>query len=157
MAKNVTPSNSKNLNLEKLSSEQITQTNLDNLDDANLLQLITKNKNLEKLAVKKDKKESLYKKGIKGTNESDKNFRSRIRKIRNSHIEKVIYLFSQKMENELKTAINNFDKFYKETYSLNDYSIESITRLNADDATIAKINIFLSIVRRSKSQEETKK
>lgn len=137
--------------LSKLDNETLSTIDL---DDINLYDLLAKNKNLEKLTRKKDKKESIYRRTAKKEMETDKNFRSRIRKERNYHIETVINFFEKKLSKDLDKAIKDFDKFYKETYNLNDYSIQSMARLNSDKATLAKLNIFLAIVKKVKAKEK---
>lgn len=136
--------------LSKLDNETLASIDLDNI---NLYELLAKNKNLEKLTKRKDKKESIYKLTAKKENETDKNFRSRIRKERNYHIEMVISFFEKKLTKDLQNAIKDFDKFYKETYQKNDYAIDSMARLNSDKATLAKLNIFLTIVKKVKTKK----
>lgn len=54
------------------------------------------------------------------------------------------------MINELKNEINLFNEFYKETYLLNDYSLNSICQNNSDNETKIKTKLFLQIVKNNK-------
>lgn len=135
-------SNKKTVNFESLTDEQLL--NLD-LDKINLNELLEKNTALkQKLAVSKGKKEPMYKIDV------DKNSRRKIRKIRNKHISNVISFYQSDNKTELKKEIDSFNKFYKETYTKNDYSLESICRLNSDKSTLSQAKIFLHIIKETK-------
>ena len=94
----------------------------------------------------------MYKDTAKKENESDKNFRRRIRNTRNTFVENILLLFQNKNDKELKEQINSFEDFYFETYTKNDFSLESICRLNSDEATKAKIKLFFHILKMNKTK-----
>lgn len=148
--KKVTPVTKKevqNLDLSKLTNEQLLEINL---DEVNLYDLLEKNESLKKQIKKasKDRKDDLYKNVPKG--EAGKSQRSKLRRKRNLFISNVIEAFTKKDNATLKKEIEAFNKFYKENYLLNDYSFNSLSRTNADADTKVNINLFLQILKRNK-------
>jgi len=130
---------SKNL----MNDDNLLNLDLENLDDANLDLLVNElSKNIKQK--KETSKDRMYK------NEVDKKQRQIIRKKRNKFIDNVLYFQSQKMQNELKNEINLFNEFYKETYLLNDYSLNSICQNNSDNETKIKCKLFLQIIKNQK-------
>ncbi len=150
MATKKSNNGTKKVNVENLTNDQLL--NLD-LDSVNLYDLLNKNKDLKpKLKTSKGSKEKMYKDTAKKENESDKNFRRRIRNERNTFVENVLIFFQNKNEKELKEQINSFEKFYKETYTKNNFELASICRLNSDAATKAKIKLFFHIIKTNKTK-----
>jgi hypothetical protein len=132
--------NSKNL----MNDENLLNMNLESLDETNLDLLVSNiSKNIKQ---KTNSKEKIYKIVV------DKKVRQQIRKKRNQFIDNVLFFKSQKNEIELKKEIENFNKFYKETYLLNDYSENSICQNNSDNETKIKVKVFLQIVKTFKSK-----
>lgn len=130
---------SKNL----MNDDNLLNLDLENLDDANLDLLVNElSKNIKQK--KETSKDRMYK------NEVDKKQRQIIRKKRNKFVDNVLYFQSQKMNNELKNEINLFNEFYKETYLLNDYSLNSICQNNSDNETKIKSKLFLQIIKNQK-------
>lgn len=137
----------KELDFQNLTDEQILSLDLDKI---NLKDLLSNNKSLRTAKVSKGKKGGLYKSTAKKENESDKNFRSRIRDKRNSFIENTFRFFEADNKTELKAEFDAFMIFYKETYNVNDFSLESLCRLNSDKATQARIKTFFKVLRLAK-------
>ena len=133
--------NSKNL----MNDENLLNLDLDNLDNNNFDLLVNQlSKNIKQK--KETSRDKLYK------NDVDKKQRQILRKKRNNFIDNIILFHSLKNDVELKKEINLFDKFYKENYLLNDYSINSIMQNNSDNDTKIKVKIFLEIVKKNKSK-----
>lgn len=133
--------NSKNL----MNDENLLNLDLENLDTNNFNLLVNQlSKNIKQK--KESSRDKLYK------NEVDKKQRQILRKKRNNFIDNIILFHSLKNEVELKKEINLFDKFYKENYLLNDYSINSIMQNNSDNDTKIKVKIFLEIVKKNKTK-----
>lgn len=132
---------SKNL----LNDGNLLNLDLENLDNANFDLLVNElSKNLKQK--KETSKDKMYK------IEVDKKQRQILRKKRNKFVDNVLFFQSQKMTNELKNEINLFNEFYKETYLLNDYSLNSICQNNSDNETKIKTKLFLQIVKKHKSK-----
>ena len=133
--------NSKNL----MNDENLLNLDLENLDTNNFDLLVNQlSKNIKQK--KENNRDIIYK------NEADKRQRQILRHKRNIFINNIILFHSTKNETELKKEINLFDKFYKENYLLNDYSINSIMKSNSDNDTKIKVKIFLEIVKKNKSK-----
>lgn len=114
----------------------------ENLDDLNFENLLKKQSaNIKQTTSNKEK---IYK------IEVDKKIRMKIRKERNKYFDNIIYFCSNELKTELKKEIENFNKFYKETYSLNDYSLNSICQNNSDEDTKLKCRLVLEIIKRNK-------
>jgi len=134
----------------KMTLEQILNLPDDQIDEKIIESLLSENKDVQSFSKKKTKngKAKLYKDSAYQENETSKRFRDRIRRKRNNLINSINTLRNDK-EN-LKIAIKSFDKFYKETYSLNDYSLESLGRKNSDDDTMANVKLALRLVKLNK-------
>ena len=133
--------NSKNL----MNDENLLNLDLENLDTNNFDLLVSQlSKNIKQK--KETSRDKLYK------NDVDKKQRQILRKKRNNFIDNIILFHSLKNDVELKKEINLFDKFYKENYLLNDYSINSIMQNNSDNDTKIKVKIFLEIVKKHKTK-----
>ena len=131
--------NSKNL----MNDENLLNLDLENLDNVNFESLIKEvSKNIKQK--KETSKEKLYK------IEVDKKQRQILRKKRNKFIDNILFFYTQKQNKELENEIKEFEKFYKETYFLNDYSDNSIMQNNSDNETKIKVKLFLKIVKNSK-------
>lgn len=147
--KNVNSKNEKNVMDEILNSKNLmNDENLLNLDlenlDSNNLDLLIKEVSKNTKQKTELKRDSLYKISV------DKKIRQQIRKKRDSYITNVLFLKSQNNVSELKKELDLFDKFYKETYSLNDYSDNSIMQNNSDNETKIKVKLFFAIVKQIK-------
>lgn len=126
---------SKNL----MNDENLLNLDLENLDENNINLLVSElSKNLKQ---KKESNDKMYK------IEVDKKKRQILRKQRNKFVDNVLFFKSQKNNVELKKEIESFNKFYKETYILNDYSLNSICQNNSDNETKIKVKMFLQIVK----------
>lgn len=126
---------SKNL----FNDENLLNLDLENLDSENINLLV--NELSKGLKQKKETKDKMYK------IEVDKKQRQILRKQRNKFVDNVLFFKSQKNEIDLKKEIDLFNKFYKETYILNDYSTNSICQNNSDNETKIKVKVFLQIVK----------
>lgn len=140
----VVKNNSKELINESkklLTDKQLLEfsENLDDVNFENLLKL--KSANLKQTTSTKEK---MYKIDV------DKKIRMQIRKKRNKFFDNVIFFKANNLNTELKKEIESFNKFYKETYILNDYSLNSICQNNSDDDTKLKCKLFLEIIKRTK-------
>jgi hypothetical protein len=107
------------------------------LDKLNFDSINIKNPN----SVNGEKKSSLYKEKL------NKQQRKQTRNKRNKLVNNVIFYAKNKQVKELKETIKEFNSFYKETYLLNDNSINSIASKNSDKDTIEKIAFFFNIVK----------
>lgn len=131
--------NSKNL----MNDENLLNLDLENLDNVNFESLIKEvSKNIKQK--KENERDKIYK------NEVDKKQRQILRKKRNKFIDNVLFFYTQKQNKELENEIKEFEKFYKDTYFLNDYSDNSIMQNNSDNETKIKVKLFLKIVKNSK-------
>src|SRR5690606_21358732 len=94
------------VNLEKITNTDLLNINL---DEVNVYDLIAKNSSLKvPLSKLKDKKESIYKVDAKKENETDKNFRTRIRKQRNFYLDNVLSKVETKDKKQIDEAIKDF-------------------------------------------------
>lgn len=124
-----------------LTDNQIIELT-ENLDENNFINLLNKlGQNLKQTKTSKDK---MYK------IEVDKKIRQKIRKERNKFFDNIIFFASRDLKTELKLSIDLFDKFYKETYLTNDYSLNSIVQNNSDDDTKLKCRLVLEIIKKFK-------
>ncbi len=124
-----------------LSDTQIIELS-ENLDDLNFNELLKKaSANIKQTSNTKDK---MYK------IEVDKKIRQTLRKKRNKFFDNIIFFASNDLKTELKKEIKSFDTFYKETYLLNDYSLNSICQNNSDDDTKLKCKLVIEIIKRNK-------
>ena len=141
--------------------EKISLNDKKLFDILNSKDLIKDISNVKVKESKKESKESMYKynflykklfnldysKQSKDTIKiKDKKLRQVLRNKRNSFANNII-LYAQKKElNNLKESLKNFNSFYKESYSLNDYSLQSISSNNRDEETTKVLTTFLKIV-----------
>jgi len=79
-----------------------------------------------------------------------KQLRKKIRKQRNVLLFGICEAFKQKNNTVLKDLIKQFNIFYKETYLLNDYSLNSIARNSSDKENLILFNISLNIIKNFK-------
>ena len=142
----------KKVDYSKLDLDTLLSMDESELDDNIINMLLNNNKEVKSFSVKKTKTGSskLYKDTAIKENESSKQFRNRIRKERNNLISQVNYASSINDKAILKTSIASFNKFYKETYSINDYSLESLLRKNSDKDTIVNCKLALITIKRNK-------
>lgn len=136
--------NSKSL----LNDNDLLELDLSNLDSQNFENLILKMQEKakkEKLVKNKKGRSSIYK------IDTDTKIRRNIRKERNFLLNEI--LINSNNQKELKKSIDNFDKFYKDTYILNDYSLNSICSENSDINSKSFCKISLEIVKRFKSKK----
>jgi len=73
--------------------------------------------------------------------------RTKIRNKRNNFANNIILYKNNKDIENLKKEINLFDKFYKETFILNDYSLKSISSNNRDADIEILLNSMLNIIK----------
>ena len=134
---------SKNL----FNDENLLNLDLDSLDSENINLLVNKlSKGLKQK--KESNKGNMYKfERLDLSVEKVKKLRKQKRDIRNKFVDNILFFKSQKNEIELKKEINLFNSFYKETYILTDYSLNSICANNSDNETKIKVKMFLQIVK----------
>jgi len=72
--------------------------------------------------------------------------RTKVRKQRNSFANNIILYKNNKDIELLTKEIKSFNKFYKETYKLNDYTLKSISSTNRDEDTNQLLKDMLSII-----------
>lgn len=130
---------------KELSDNELLELNLESLDSDNFDSLISSIK-------EKAKKEKLVK-GEKGKSkmykiEVDTKIRRKLRNQRNYLLMDII-----NNANNPKKEIETFEKFYKETYTLNDYSLNSIANENSDKNSLAFVKVGLEIIKRFKSKK----
>ena len=142
----------KEIDYSKMTMEQILSLDENELDDKIINMLLNSNKDVQSFTKNKTKagNSKLYKDTAIKENESSKQFRNRIRKERNNLISSVNYFNSIENKVELKKSIKLFNTFYKETYSLNDYSLESLGRKNSDKDTLVNLKLALWIIKNNK-------
>lgn len=137
--------NFQNQKKQSLKEFNFLENELSKIDD-NVLQTLvlemTEKAKKEKIVKGQKGKSSIYK------IEVDTKIRRKIRNERNQ-------LFMDILNNSKnpKIQIENFDKFYKETYILNDYSLESFCSLNADKNTKEFLKLGLEVIKRFKSKK----
>lgn len=130
---------------QSLKDSEILQNDLSKLDSENLELLISQMQ-------EKAKKEKLVK-GQKGKSsiyriEVNTKIRRKLRNERNSLIMDIL-----NNSKNPKIQIENFDKFYKETYILNDYSLESFCSSNSDKNSQSFLKLGLEVIKRFKSKK----
>lgn len=79
-----------------------------------------------------------------------KKLRSKMRNKRNAFANNIILNFQKENVENLIKEVNNFDKFYKENYILNDYSLISISSNNRDKETEILLTSMLNIIKELK-------
>ena len=136
----------------KLSLDDLLLLDETELDDAIINKLLNLNSEVKSFNKKKSLKgtSKIYKDSAYKENETGRQFRNRIRDQRNKLISQVNYASSINDKVILKVAIASFNKFYKETYSLNDYSLESLGRKNSDKDTLVNCKLALITIKRNK-------
>lgn len=130
---------SKNL----MNDDNLLNLNFENLDDTNFDLLVKElSKNTKQIST------SVRTKMFKI--EVDKSKRKQIRNKRNQFFKNILFLFAQKNDKELKIEIKNFNDFYKEIYTLNDYSVLSCVFNNSDTETKILAKTALEIIKKNK-------
>lgn len=134
--------------LLKMSNEDLVNVDLDNL---NLNSIIAKRVTARKKT--ETSKIDLYK-GLNNLsyNDMDKkqksSFRKQTRNKRNAFINSFLSLQNANNTKDIKVLFKDFKTFYIERYTLNDFSLTSLSRQNADKDTILDINIMLAIFKK---------
>lgn len=132
---------------KKMTDEQLLNLDFENLDLKNITSLIKSNVKTKEISTKdkmyKFERENLSKDEIQKK-------RSKIRKERTKFAENILNSFSNGLLEKCKIHIKGFNKFYKETYLLNDLSIGSIAQNNSDKDTLVKLNLMLQIIKKLK-------
>lgn len=130
---------------QKIKDFDILENELSKIDSDVLQTLIlemTEKAKKEKIVKGQKGKSSIYK------IEVDTKLRRKIRNERNNLIMEIL-----NNSKNPKIQIENFDKFYKETYILNDYSLQSISSENSDKNTKEFLKLGLEIIKRFKSKK----
>ena len=83
----------------------------------------------------------------------DKKERQKIRRTRDRFVNNILFYYSEKLQNELKKEITEFQKFYTSVYIVSDYSLESLASNNSDKETKVNIRFALQIIKQSKSKK----
>ena len=78
------------------------------------------------------RKENIYKKDIFADCISDRDKKTRRRKLRNIIDSFLSSFLTTKEVSKLEKLATSFDSYYRSTYTLNDYSLESIVSSNTD-------------------------
>ena len=137
----------KNPTSKVMINEKILELDFENLDLNNLKSLIKTNVRTKSISTK----EKMYKFERNDlTKEQIKKERSKIRKQRTKFCSNILHFFSTDLKDNLKKEVVLFNKFYKETYLLNDYSISSLAQSNSDKETLVQLNLMLQIVKKFK-------
>ena len=92
----------------------------------------------------KAKKPKLYK------IEVNKTIRKNIRKKRNSFITNILNLHKEGNKTNLNKEVKSFTQWYKEIYTLNDFTPESIMATNSDKDTKEMVSQFFNILKELK-------
>ena len=150
--KKVTPTTTKDLdnakqNLiaqRKESLKNSEKSIFENVDFMNLEKQVLKVKVSEKLT---NERKLMYKfeRTIKDK-AKEKQLRTKIRKQRNAFANNIILCFQKKNEIDLKKYVSEFEKFYLETYILNDFSLQSISFNNRDKDVEILLTSMLQII-----------
>lgn len=133
-------------NFNNVSDEKLLEMDFDNLNEDQIINMLSGNKSLKpKLNTSKGgTKEKMYKVEV------TKNLRRKLRKQRNYFIESILIAQEQKDKKKILSIKKEFETFYKETYTKNNYSVESICRINSDKTTLIKAKLFFSIIKKLK-------
>lgn len=102
------------------------------------------------------KKENIYRKEVFSDCLTDRDKKTQRRKIRNIVESFMKSILLQKDSSKLNRLCVDFDKFYKGTYTLNDYSFESICSKNTDESKKDNIIKMLDIVKKNLSANDKK-
>lgn len=105
------------------------------------------------------RKENIYKKDVFSDCLTDRDKKTQRRKIRNVVENFMKSILLQKDLSKLNRLCLDFDKFYKGTYTVNDYSFESICSKNTDETKKDNLIKMLEIVKKtiSTNDKEVKK
>lgn len=103
------------------------------------------------------RKENIYKKDIFADCITDRDKKTRRRKLRNILDSFISSFILTKEEEKLKKLSLSFDAYYKATYTTNDYTLDSIISANTDAAKKENVNKMLSIAKNYLSKKEEKK
>lgn len=103
------------------------------------------------------RKENIYKKDIFADCITDRDKKTRRRKLRNILESFISSFILTKEEAKLKKLALSFDAYYKATYVTNDYSLESLISANTDAAKKENLSKMLEIAKKNLSKEEKKK
>lgn len=148
-AKKEISKNSKNVDLENLTDEQLLTMNL---DEVNIFDLMKSNKSLKQTVktATKNEKQPLYIKSAMKDSETEKRFRSRLRKeLKRFKASLFNAVENNEMETQKKIVID-FLAFYKKYYFVNNFTAESLSRRNSDKDTFASTKIFIAAVKQLK-------
>lgn len=142
----------KEIDFQNLTDEQIL--NMD-LDGNNIYALLEQNKFVKQQLKQKEKSgggnKTMYKREtVEKSGKTLKRFKSYARNKRNNFATNIIKLFLAKNETDLKAEIKAFNSFYKETYTLNDLTIDSVARANSDTTTKANVKLMFEIIKQTK-------
>lgn len=96
------------------------------------------------------RKENIYRKEVFAECITDREKKSTRRKIRNLLESFVSSLLRAKSEQSKKAIAKDFCIFYKEIYSLNDFSIDSLISNNTDETKKDNVQKFLNLVKKYK-------
>ena len=99
------------------------------------------------------RKENIYKKDIFADCISDRDKKTRRRKLRNIIDSFLSSFLSIKDVSKLEKLAISFDSYYKSTYSLNDYSLESIVSSNTDSVKKDNLLKMLDICKKHLKKE----
>ena len=103
------------------------------------------------------RKENIYKKDIFSDCITDRDKKTRRRKLRNILESFISSFILTKEEAKLKKLALSFDAYYKATYITNDYSLESLISANTDVAKKENLSKMLEIAKKNLLKEEKKK
>lgn len=110
-----------------------------NLDEINFESLLSELEEKSKKEIK-GKKESQYKIPVSTS------IRKKLREKRDILMNEI--LVNRNDSKKLKSAFNTFDIFYRETYSLNDYSLLSMCSNNSEETTKVRLQLILDLMKR---------
>ena len=102
------------------------------------------------------RKENIYKKEVFSDCLTDRDKKTQRRKIRNVVENFMKSILLQKDLSKLNRLCLDFDKFYKGTYTVNDYSFESICSKNTDETKKDNLIKMLEIVKKTISTNDKK-
>lgn len=146
ISENVSKSVSKKIKKETAKKETASKAT------GNVLQNVfsqMQNKSLLSTA-KGMRKENIYRKEVFADCLTDREKKSMRRKIRNILESFISSLLRSKNVVTTKAITKDFLVFYKEIYSLNDFSIESLISNNSDETKKENVRKFLEIVKKNK-------
>lgn len=135
----------KEIDLSKVTHNDLLEMDLDKV---NLYKTVSELPTIKIKDIKNGNSSEMYK-NYEGLSKAEKKkLRTKARekrdKIMNSGL---FFLQNNEIEKFEKEIVPAFLEFYKETYTLNDFSIASLGRANSDESTTLKINKFLTFVK----------